>query len=62
MSPISSRNSVPSWASSKPARLARDGAGEGAFLVAEQLAFQQAGGDGGAIELDERALAAALSW
>ena len=31
----------------------RDGAGEGAFLVAEELAFEQAGGDGGAVELDE---------
>ena len=34
----------------------RDGAGEGALLVAEQLAFEQAGGDGGAIELDEGAV------
>src|SRR5207253_6902046 len=36
---------------------ARDGTGEGAALVAEELALQQAGGDGGAVELDERASA-----
>ncbi len=37
----------------------RDGSGERALFVAEQLAFEQAGGDGGAVELDEGALAAA---
>ncbi len=42
----------------KAAHLLADGAGEGALLVAEQLALQEAGGDGGAVELDERALAA----
>src|SRR5207249_7156162 len=30
-----------------------DGAGEGAFLVAEQLALQQSRGDGCAVQLDE---------
>ena len=35
-----------------------DGAGEGALLMAEQLAFQEAGGDGRTVKLDERALAA----
>src|SRR5207253_6290238 len=35
----------------------RDGTGEGAALVAEELALQEAGGDGGAVELDERASA-----
>ena len=36
-----------------------DRAGEGALLVAEQLAFEQAGRNGGAVQLDERAAAAA---
>ena len=35
-----------------------DGAGEGALLVAEEFAFQQAGGNGGAVELDEGGLLA----
>src|ERR1035438_6297335 len=35
-----------------------NGAGEGAFFVAEHLTLQQAGGNGGAVELDEGALAA----
>ena len=35
-----------------------DGAGEGALLVAEELALQQARGDGRAVELDEGALPA----
>ena len=35
------------------ADLLGDGAGEGALLVAEQLALQQPGGDGRAVELDE---------
>ena len=34
----------------------RDGAGERALLVAEHFAFQQAGGNGGAVELDEGGL------
>src|SRR5262249_51609183 len=40
------------------ADLLRDGAGEGALFVAEQLALQQAGGDGSAVELDEGAVLA----
>jgi hypothetical protein len=36
----------------------RDGAGEGAFLVAEQLALDQPCGDGRAVELDEGPVAA----
>ena len=39
------------------AHLARDSAGECALLVAEQLAFQQAGRNGGAVELDKRPVA-----
>ena len=35
------------------------GVGEGPFLVAEQLAFQQRLGDGGAVDRDERLVAAA---
>ena len=35
-------------------RLGRDGAGKGAPLVAEQLALEQVGRDGRAIDLDER--------
>ena len=35
------------------------GAGEGAGLIAEQLALQQLAGDGGAVDLDERLVAAA---
>ena len=31
------------------------GAGEGAFLVAEQFGLEQLGGNGGAVHLDERA-------
>ena len=37
---------------------ARDGAGEGALLVAEQLAFEQVLRDGGAVDRDERCLGA----
>ncbi len=40
------------------AKFLRDGAGEGAALVAEQLGFEQAGGDCGAIDFDEGAIAA----
>ena len=36
-----------------------EGAGEGAFFVAEQLAFQQGFGNGGAVQRDERAAGAA---
>ena len=38
-----------------------DGAGEGAALVAEKFTFEQAAGDGGAVELDERAVLAAAA-
>ena len=43
---------------------ARDGAGEGALLVAEQLALEQLLGDRGAVDRDERAFAraASLAW
>ena len=34
-------------------------AGEGALFVAEELAFEQTRGDGGAVQLDERSLAPA---
>ncbi len=37
----------------------RDGAGEGAALVSEEFAFQQAGGNRRAVEFDERARAGA---
>ena len=37
-----------------------DRTGEGALLVSEELAFQQAGGNRGAIQLDKRTAAAAL--
>ena len=40
------------------ANFLRDGAGEGAFLVAEQLALDQPCGDGRAVELDEGPVAA----
>ena len=36
------------------ARLGGDRAGEGALLVAEQLALEQVGRDRGAVDLDER--------
>jgi hypothetical protein len=42
------------------ADLAGNGAGERALLVAEQFAFQQAGRDGGAVQLDEGVFAARL--
>src|ERR1700676_592670 len=38
-----------------------DGAGEGAFLVAEELALEQAFGDGPAIQADEWAVAPAAA-
>ena len=40
------------------AELVAVGAGEGAAAVAEQLAFEQVAGDGGAVERDERLLPA----
>ena len=43
------------------ADLLADGAGEGALLVAEQLALQQPRGDGRAVELDEGAVPPGLS-
>ena len=53
-SPISSRNSVPPQAASnRPSRVAV-GSGEGALAVAEQLALEQALGDGRAVDGDER--------
>ncbi len=55
MSPISSRKSVPWCGQFEAADLARDGAGEGALLVAEELALQQSHGNGGAVDLDEGA-------
>ena len=54
-SPISSRNSVPPSASSKSPRAIGVGVGEGALLVAEELALQQVLGDGAAVDRDERA-------
>ena len=57
-SPISSRKSVPPEAASKrPMRRSR-GVGEGAPLVAEQLALDQPVGDRGAVDGDEGTLAA----
>ena len=52
-SPISSRKTVPWWAISKRPSLAADGAGEGALLVAEELALEQLAREAGAIEVDE---------
>ena len=40
----------------KAAYLARDGTGEGALFVAEELAFQQPQGNGCAVYFDEGAL------
>src|SRR5262245_17814786 len=42
----------------KPADSLRDSAGEGAFLVAKQFALQEAGGNGRAVEFDERSVPA----
>src|SRR5208337_653529 len=39
----------------KAADALRDGAGKGAALMSEELAFQQPGGDGGAVQLHEGA-------
>src|SRR4029077_20623240 len=38
----------------EPANPSRDGARERAALVSEELTVQQSGGDGGAVEFDER--------
>ena len=59
ISPISSRKSVPPSASSKRPRFVRLGVGEGAALVAEQLALEQALGHRRAVDLDERPVARA---
>ena len=53
-SPISSKNRGASVSALKPSDTARHRAGVGAALVAEQLAFQQAGRDCGAIHFHER--------
>ena len=55
-SPISSRKSVPPSATSKRPRFA-DGPGEGALLVAEQLALDERRRHGRAVDGDERPLA-----
>src|ERR1700684_1915112 len=44
------------------AGMALRGTGEGAFLVAEEFAFNQLGGDGGAIERDKRTSGAVASF
>ena len=69
-SPISSRKTVPPSASSKAPARRPHGAGERALLVAEQLALEEVGGDGAAVDDDEglvpaRALAlwmASAAW
>ena len=53
ISPISSRNSVPPSRQLEPAALLRDRAGEGAALVAEQLALEQRLGQRRAVDGDE---------
>ena len=55
MSPTSSSNRVPPSAMLEPADLPPFRAGEGPFLVAEQLALQQRVVQDGAVERDERA-------
>ena len=58
-SAISSRNSVPVWASSKqPGRLS-DSAGERTALVAEDFVLEQRLGNSGAVDGNERMPAAA---
>src|SRR5262249_52030445 len=52
---ISSRKSVPRWASCKSPGFERRGVGESAALVAEQLCFEQVFGNRGAIDIDEGA-------
>ena len=58
-SPTSSRNSVPPSASSKRPRRCCVRAGEGALLVAEELALDQLARHRGAVDLDQRPLARA---
>src|SRR5439155_18052436 len=41
--------------------LSHDGAGEGALLVSEQLALQQAGGNSGTVHLDKRPITPSAS-
>ncbi len=57
-SPISSRKMVPPSASDEHAGAIGARVGEGAALVAEQLALEQRVGDGGAVDRDEGALGA----
>src|SRR5262249_46625043 len=45
----------------EPPDLLGDGAGKGAFLVAEELTFEEARRNGGAVDLDERPLASATA-
>ena len=54
MSPISSRKSVPRWASSALPDLAARRPGEGALLVPEELVLEQVVRDGRAVDRDER--------
>ena len=58
MSPISSRKSVPPCACSKRPRRFGLGAGEGAPLVAEELALDELARDGGAVDLHEGSVGA----
>ena len=53
ISPISSRKSVPLWASSNLPGCAGDGARKSPLLMAEKFALHQVLGDGGAVDLDE---------
>ena len=55
MSPTSSRNSVPPFASSKRPIFWAMAPGKRSLLVAEELAFQKARRNGGAVQLDEGA-------
>ena len=57
MSPISSRNSVPPVGLLEAAALALERAGEGALLMAEQLAFDQVARDRRHVDGDERPVA-----
>ncbi len=59
ISPTSSRNSVPLLASSKRPTFCAMAPVNAPFLVAEQLAFQQSGGNRRAVQLDEGPLAPA---
>ena len=46
----------------EPSRLARDGAGERSALVAEKFGFDELGGQAGAIDLQERRVAARAAF